>query len=112
MLLIPVLIIVSFMVYALMDLAPGDILSGRDLGDMTQEEVAALRAEMGLDDPLVVRYGRYILRLLQGDLGVGDYSGFAVWGVFIDRLPYTLYLAAATIIIGRWGYLRQGVPGR
>jgi len=83
-----------------MDLAPGDAMSGWDLGDMSMEEIAALRADMGLDDPLIVRYGRYMLRLVQGDLGVGDFSGISVWENFITRLPNTLILALFTVIIG------------
>jgi len=83
-----------------MDLAPGDPLSGLDLADMTLEEVNALRAEMGLDDPLLVRYGRYMFRLLQGDLGVSDISGISVWETFINRLPNTLILASTALVIG------------
>ena len=100
LLLIPVLVLVSFIVFTLMDLAPGDIMSGWDLGDMTHEEVAAIRAELGLDDPLIVRYGRYMFRLVQGDLGFSEFSGFPVWDMFITRLPATLILAIATIAIG------------
>lgn len=99
-LLVPVLLIVSFTVFALMDLAPGDITSGWDLEGMTIEEIATLRAGMGLDDPLIVRYARYMYRLIQGDLGVGDFSGISVWENYITRLPNTLALTAATIIIG------------
>ncbi|MCL2391187.1 MAG: ABC transporter permease subunit [Oscillospiraceae bacterium] len=100
LLLIPVIILVSFIVFTLMDLAPGDAISGLDLGNMSMEEIAALRAEMGLDDPLLVRYGRYMFRLVQGDLGVGDFSGISVWENFITRLPNTLILAFFTVIIG------------
>ena len=100
LLLIPVLILVSFMVFTLMDLAPGDIMSGWDLEGLTVEEIADLRAEAGLDDPLIVRYGRYMLRLVQGDLGVGDHTGISVWYNYITRLPNTLILAGATVLIG------------
>jgi len=100
LLLIPVIVLVSFMVFTLMDLAPGDAMSGWDLDGMSVEEIAELRADMGLDDPLLVRYGRYMLRLVRGDLGVGDHSGISVWENFITRLPNTLILALATVIIG------------
>jgi len=88
------------MVFGLMDLAPGDAMDGWDLGDMSVDEIAALRAELGLDDPLIVRYGRYMFRLVQGDLGVGDHTGISVWENFITRLPNTLILALFTVIIG------------
>ena len=100
LLLIPVIILVSFIVFALMDLAPGDRMSQWDLGNMTQEEVAAVRAQLGLDDPMLIRYGRYMFRLVQGDLGTADLTGFSVWESFMARLPNTLVLAAAAIIIG------------
>ena len=100
LLLIPVLILVSFMVFALMDLAPGDIMSGWDLEGLTVEEIAQLRADLGIDDPLLIRYGRYMSNLIQGDLGDGDFSGISVWYNFISRLPATLILAGATILIG------------
>ena len=99
-LLIPVLLIVSFMVFALMDLAPGDLMSSMDLSEMSEQEIADLRSELGLDAPLPVRYARYMFRLLQGDMGVGDYSKHSVWGIYIERLPNTLVLAAFAILIG------------
>ena len=99
-LLIPVILIVSFMVFVLMDLAPGDISAQWDLSGMTEEEIQELRDYHGLDDPVIVRYGRYMFRLIQGDLGVGDFHGIPVWTTFIDRLPNTLALAGVTIAIG------------
>jgi len=98
--LIPVIIVVSFVVFALMDLAPGDITAMMDLDGMTPEQVQAIRDEHLLDHPLIYRYGRYMFRLIQGDLGVGDFSGISVWYNFITRLPATLALAGATILIG------------
>jgi len=98
--LIPVIVAVSLIVFTLMDLAPGDPLDGWDLQNMTTEEIAQMRADMGLDDPLLVRYGRYMLRLIQGDLGVGDRSRISVWDTFISRLPNTLILAFSSFVIG------------
>lgn len=103
LLLISVILAVSFIVFTLMDLAPGDpvdlIAAG---GDMTQEDIAALRADLGLDRPLIVRYGRYIymFRLIQGDLGVSDLTRISGWDTYISRLPYTLALSAGALVIG------------
>ena len=96
---IPIVIAVSFIVFLLMDLTPGDRMSGVDLEGMTQEEILALRASMGLDDPLLVRYGRYMLKLLQGDLGKSDLSGLDIWNTYMERLPNTLALAGLSIAI-------------
>ncbi|MCL2391539.1 MAG: ABC transporter permease subunit [Oscillospiraceae bacterium] len=98
--LIPVIIAVSFIVYTLLDLAPGDPLDAWDLSNMTEAGIAELRLELGIDDPLIVRYGRYMFRLVQGDLGVGDRSRISVWYTFMTRLPNTLILTFATFVIG------------
>ena len=101
-LLIPVIVAVSLMVFVLMELAPGspiDALIGQ-MTDATAEDIAALEAKFGLDKPLLVRYGRYMFRLVQGDLGVSDMSGINIWDTYITRLPNTMILAFGGIIIG------------
>ena len=100
LMLIPVIIAVAFIVFALMDLAPGDALTGANLENMTVEEIAALRTAMGIDDPLFVKFVRYMFRLVQGDLGVSDITGISVWDSFIGRLPNTLILAFSAFLIG------------
>jgi len=96
---IPIIIAVSLIVFVLMDLAPGDRFSAKDFEGMTPYEIAAFRAESGLDDPLLIRYGRYMFRLLQGDLGVSDLSGLKVFDTFMERLPATLALAGLSMVI-------------
>jgi peptide/nickel transport system permease protein len=98
-LLIPVIIAVSFLVFTLMDLAPGDPLDAWDLSNMPPEDIAALRVYLGVDDPLIVRYGRYMFNLIQGDLGVGDRSRMSVWDSYMERLPNTLILAFSSFLI-------------
>jgi len=98
--LIPVVIAVSFIVFTLMELAPGDFLDAIATEGMTPEQVAALRAEHNLDRSMFYRYGLYMLNLFQGDLGVGDVTRISVWGMFITRLPNTLILSFSALIIG------------
>ncbi|NMA25058.1 MAG: ABC transporter permease subunit [Clostridiales bacterium] len=100
LMLVPVILAVSLIIFCLMDLLPGDMLSSYDLSDYTEEEIAELRASLGLDDPLLVRYGRYMLRLIQGDLGVSDINKYRVWDSFMSRLPNTLYLTFCSFVIG------------
>ena len=65
--LIPVLIGVTLLVYFILDLAPGDPAK-TILGEQARpEDIAALREEMGLDDPFFVRYGRYMWDLVHGE---------------------------------------------
>ncbi|MEQ9002942.1 MAG: ABC transporter permease, partial [Pseudomonadales bacterium] len=96
--LIPLLLIVSLMVFSLVLLIPGDpafLLAGEDA---TPEEVEAIREEMGLNDPVLVRYLAWLGALLQGDLGTSLFSDQPVLDVILERLPVTLSLALAAIV--------------
>jgi peptide/nickel transport system permease protein len=101
LLLIPVIICVSFIVFVLMDMAPGDrvdiIIAG---GQLSEEEILELRALYNLDRSVLYRFGIYMFRLVQGDLGRGDLSDISVWDLYLSRLPNTLALSAGALIIG------------
>lgn len=97
--LIPVIIGVTFMVYFIMSLAPGDpalLLLGEDA---TPEQIAQLREEMGLDDPFIVQYGRYMVNLCKGDLGTSYKTKNAVSDEVFSRFPNTLILAGFSTLI-------------
>ena len=96
---IPVLISVSFVVFFLMDLAPGDIVSQMAPADATPEQIEMLREELGLNGTVLQRYGRYLWNLLHGDMGTSLSLKRPVIEVFIERLPATLKLAFASIVI-------------
>lgn len=96
---IPVILAVSFVVYFLMDLAPGDIVSQMAPQDATPEEIEMLREEYGLNGPLIQRYFRYMLNLLKGDLGQSLSLKRPVAQCFFERFPATLALAFASIIV-------------
>ena len=97
--LIPVLLGVTLLVFFILDLAPGDPAK-TILGEQARpEDIAALREEMGLNDPFIVRYGRYMFDLVQGDLGTSyktrDPVGEEVWA----RLPNTIVLALTSTAV-------------
>jgi len=100
--LIPVIILVSFIVFALMELAPGTILDAilAQAEGMTPEGREQLIRQHNLDRPMIYRYGVYMLNLLQGDLGVSDHTGLDIWTMFINRLPNTLILSFTALVIG------------
>ena len=98
--LIPIIIVVSFIVYTLMDLAPGTIVDSMITDTMTQEDVDALMRAYDLDKPMIYRYGKYMLNLVQGNLGVSDHTRISVWDTYISRLPNTLLLAFASLVFG------------
>lgn len=99
LMLIPVLLGISLLIFAIMNLSPGDPARTL-LGDYaTEEEVDALRESMGLNDPFLVQYGRYIWNALHGDLGVSYQTRQPVIDSIIERYPTTLTLAFGAIAI-------------
>ena len=96
LLIIPVVFFVSFIIFWLLDFAPGDAAYVMATDDMTDEEIEVLRETMGLNDPVVVRYLRYIGGVLKGDLGTSIRSGAPVWDQYIARFPTTAKLAVAS----------------
>jgi len=93
---------VSFLVFSLMELAPGTAIDAilAYAEGMTPEQREELIRMHNLDRSMLYRYGIYMLNLVQGDLGVGDITRTPVWDVFIERLPNTLILAFSALIIG------------
>lgn len=91
LLLIPVLIGATFIVFSVMDMTPGDPAVAKLGVDATAEQIEELREEMGLNDPFLVRYGRFVLNLVQGDLGTSYKTGLDVMQQIMQRIPYTFY---------------------
>ena len=106
LLLIPVLLAVSFIVYFIVDLAPGDAVDVLLASNASEEDKNALREEMGLNDPLIVRYSKYIKGIIKGDLGISYVSKKNVFRTYMQRLPQTLKLAFAAIAFA----LLIGIP--
>ena len=69
LMLIPVLLGATFIVFTVMDMTPGDPAVSKLGVDATAEQIEELRESMGLNDPFLLRYGRFIWNLVQGDLG-------------------------------------------
>lgn len=90
---IVVALAVSFLIYWLEDLRPEDPVLNYISINYTQEEYDAMYHKMGLDKPLLVRYGLYMWDLLHGDLGESYKYKTDVWTLFMQRLPNTLLLS-------------------
>lgn len=100
LMLIPILLCVTFIIFALMDLAPGTIIDSMITEDMTQEDIEFLESKYDLDKPMIVRYGIYIWNLLHGDLGSSQVTGLSVWEQFSERWPNTLWLSVFSLMFG------------
>ncbi len=97
--LIPVLLGVAFIIFAIMNVAEGDPVYSVAGPDATEEELDALREEMGLNGSLIERYFRYIGKLLRGNLGTSYISQMDVMQLYLQRLPNTLRLASLAMVV-------------
>jgi peptide/nickel transport system permease protein len=104
--LVPVLIAVSLLTFLIASLLPGD-LAYVILGDQaTPEKVAALRADMGLDQPIWWRYLSWLGNVLQGDFGRSFRTGQTVLQAVAERLPVSIEL----MLLAQLGALAIGIP--
>ena len=115
--LIPVVLGITFLSFAMMRIAGSDAVMELygDKGAVAQEIMDAKRAELGLDQPFHIQYGSWLKGLLTGDMGTSYVSGKNVFRTFVSKLPATLLLTAlsilATVVIsiplGIWAAVRQ-----
>jgi peptide/nickel transport system permease protein len=104
--LVPVLLAVSLLTFLIASLLPGD-LAYTILGDQaTPEKVAALRHDMGLDQPIWWRYLSWLGNVLQGDFGRSFRTGQTVLQAVAERLPVSLEL----MLLAQIGALTIGIP--
>lgn len=102
--LIPVLILVSLIVFLIVHMIPGDpilVMLGVDpeVGSTyTEEQYRELQKQLGFDQPIYVQYFRWVGRVLNGDLGLSLQSRRPVMDILLERYPATLYLAASAFI--------------
>jgi peptide/nickel transport system permease protein len=94
---IPTLVLVSLIVFSLLRLLPSDpvrILAGIDeTGAIDPQLYATIRAELGLDRPLIVQYGSWIWGVISGDWGKSYLTGMYVFPQIVERLQFTVQLA-------------------
>lgn len=105
---VPVLLGVTFIVFLLMYLTPGDpveLFLGRG-GTVTQEEIDRIRREFGLDRPFLEQYGRFLVSLGRGDLGRSVVHRRPVGELILERVPATVELTLAAALIA----LLVGIP--
>ena len=101
LMLIPVILIVTFLVFILLNMAPGTIIDTMNIEKLTTEQYEELLSRYNLDKPVVHRYFIYMERLiLHGDFGKSDFTDTNIWSLYITRWPTTLLLALCSVVFG------------
>jgi len=96
---IVVMAVVAFVVFSLLYLTPGDpaaVIAG-DIA--TDEDIRLIRLHLGLDDPFLVRFGRWVWALLHGDLGTSIFTNLPVTHLIAQRVEPTLSLTLCTLLV-------------
>ncbi|GGG18605.1 MULTISPECIES: ABC transporter permease [Rhizobium] len=96
---IPVMLIVAFIVFSLLYLTPGDpaaVIAGEHA---TAEDIARIRANLGLNDPFLLRFGTWIASIMQFDLGTSLLTNMPVSQMIGQRIEPTLSLMLPTLIL-------------
>ena len=99
---IPIMLILSFFVFSLTYMSPSDplTLNYERMGAVPdREQLEKDKEAMGLNDPLLKQYGTWLGKVLHGDLGESYYYGTSVWQQFQKRIPNTLILTGATLLL-------------
>lgn len=116
---VPVVLGIALLNFVVLQLAPGDVVDvlAGEAGAATPESMAALRAQFGLDQPVLVQLGHYLQRLLTLDLGFSYRQNMPVFELIMDRLPATLLLMGAALAVAlalgiALGVLTALKPGR
>lgn len=98
---IPMLFIISLLVFLALDLTPVDPISYMISPDMVSNtaQIEKLREQLGLNDPVLIRYGRWLLDLVQGNFGYSIVNGAPISRIIAQALPATFELAFVSLII-------------
>ncbi len=96
---IPILLVVATIVFLMLRLTPGDPAANIAGDAATSEDIAQLRVELGLEEPLPIQFGIYIRNILKGDFGESYYYKRPVMSMVADGVGPTVSLALFTIVI-------------
>ena len=100
--LIPILIGITLLSFLLMHIASADaidVMEQNTGGILSEEAKEEVRRELGLDKPLLEQYGIWLKNMLTGDMGESYISGKPVFSTFLSKLPATIYLTVASILL-------------
>lgn len=104
--LVPTLLLATLVVFSLLQLVPGDPALAILGEHASAQQLAQLRHQLGLNDPVLVQYGRWLLGVVQGDLGESLHTGESVADAIARTLPTTVQLMVAALTLS----LTVGIP--
>lgn len=107
--LVPLLLLVTFIVWGLLLLIPGDPAQSLVGDSATPEQLAAVRAKLGLNDPWYERYASWMRDVVRGDLGTSLFTSYKVRDAIVDRLPVTLSLVGCSFVLSMLIGISSGV---
>jgi peptide/nickel transport system permease protein len=120
LLIVPTLLVVSIITFGLVNLMPGDVVTTRlmESPSFRQSDLDQVRHQLGLDQPVVKRYGLWLGDVVRGDLGHALWSSKPVSSEIRERLPITLELAILSflissviaLVLGIFSAVRQDTP--
>ncbi len=96
---VPIALLVSIIAFFLMQLSPGDPATFFVSPDAPPQELERMRERLGVDQPIMVQFGRWITGVVQGDLGMSFYQRRPVTQAYFAALPVTLMLAGAGLAV-------------
>lgn len=99
LLMIPVIFVTSFLIYAAMNMTSGDVALSLAPENASDAQIELIRKDLGLDQPFIVRYVKYMTGMLKGDLGVSYITGKDVFKTYMQRLPATMELAITSVLV-------------
>ncbi|MBO9352902.1 ABC transporter permease subunit [Bordetella petrii] len=113
---VPVLLLVTLSIFFMLRMAPGDAAATLAPEDATPAEISKLRAQWGLDQPVLVQFGLFVKSAVTFEFGDSYRYGTSISSLIADRLPATLELSIAALLIavviavplGIFGAMRRG----
>lgn len=96
---IPMLFFITIISFILMHLAPGDPLQAYISPDMNVEDIERIRESLGLNDPIIVQYFKWLFNTIQGNLGYSMVNSKPVLDLILERLGPTILLSGSALII-------------
>ena len=96
---IPLLLVVSFLIYSLIVLVPGDPAVALAGQNPSPDQIEAVRERLGLNDPFLVQYWHWLSDALRGNLGKSLFTNEDVWSSILGRVPVTLSLTFLALLL-------------